>query len=226
MNDEFKYLLRCFSKRSMEVLKYLETKHGCTRTEGFSRFDQYPGPDSLRESDFSNVPGLFSYVVRYSAPSAILDLSYGDRELLVEGALIYPQHNLRFGVWELAAAAGIPVKDSGLSGGSWVQTVERMERVVDEFGSALRPHWPIFFEPSVELLDRALVQRGQRMRFDQDEQRGKDRESACIQASQAFHRRNYRKAIELLHPFLKHAELPNSSRKVYEKALEKLGSEQ
>ena len=209
--------------RSAQALRFLETDHRCTRTEGFSRFDQFPGPESLRQSDLSKIPGIFSYVVRYSTESVLLDLSYGDRELWVESALIYPKHNLRFGAWELAAAASIPGEHRGFSGGIWVQTIERMERVVDEFSSALRPHGRMFSEPSLQVLDRALVQRGQRMRFAQDEQRRKDRESACIQASHAFHQGNHQKAVELLNPFLKDPELPNSSRKVYEKASRNLG---
>ena len=183
MSDIIADLLKCFSKRSAQAFQFLESDFGCARREGFSRFDQYPGPETLREPDFSKIPGLFSYVVRYSVPSAILDLSYGDREVFVEAVLIYPQHCLRFGAWEVATAAGIPAATRGLSGGSWPETVNHMERVIDEFASALRPHAAILLQPSPEVLDRALVQRGQRMRFDEEEQRRKDRESACIAGS-------------------------------------------
>ena len=213
-----KELLGQFSGLSAVALRFMETEFGCRRTEGFSQFDGYPGLCSLRVSDFSQIPGIFSYVVRYSDREAVFDLTYGDRELIIEPLIIYPVHNLRFYPTELLSAASIPQEDDGLSGGAWVQSVDYIERIVAAFATSLRRHWSFFRQPSIEVLDRALIQRGRRMRFAQDEQRRKDRERACIQASAAFHSGDHRKAVTLLMPFLTDPDFPKTSRKLYDLA--------
>jgi len=210
-------LLRYFSQLSAVALRFLEADYFCRRVEGFSQFDGYPGQASLRTSDFSQAPGLFLYVVRYLDSDVILDFSYGDRELLIEPMLIYPAHQLRFYPSELLSAAGTP-RAGNLSGGTWVRTRDYMEQIITEFAAFLRPHWPFLRQPGHEVLDRALVQRGRKMLFAQEEQRRRDRERACIQASEAFHARNHRRAIELLRPFLDDSDLPPASRKLYELA--------
>lgn len=171
-------LLRCFSESTTRALGFLESEYGCARNEGFSRFDGYPGPESLREADLENIPGIFSYIVRYSAELAVLDVSYGDRELLVEAVLIYPKHSLRFAPWELVSAGKIDAEISKLGGANWVQTEDRMGKIIEDFAIALRPLWIFLSNIPHEAIDRALVQRGQRMRFAQEEERLKDRERA------------------------------------------------
>ena len=218
MSQTIKELLGDFSRLSAAALSFLETDYGCRRAEGFSQFDGYPGLSSLRTSNFSNVPGIFSYVVRYSDKEAVLDISYGDRELLVEPLIIYPTHKLRFYPSELLSAAGITREAGTLSGGAWVQTREHMQSIVDQFAAALRPHWTVLRELKPQVLDRALIQRGRKMRFAQDEQRRKDSESACIQASTAFHSGDFRKAVALLTPFIGDADLPKTSQMLYELA--------
>lgn len=213
-------LLRYFSRSTSAAFTFLEVDFSCLRSEGFSTFDGNGAPSSLRPSDFSEVPGLFMYVVRYRDQAAVLDLDYGDREMLIEEMIYYPDHQLRFYPTILLAAARIP-RGQGGAGGMYVETVEYMERVVGGIASMIRNHWDFLRRPNPEVIDRALVLQGRKMRFAQEAQRRLDREKASIRASEAFHAGDFRKAVDLLAPFRDDASLSSASRRLYELALKR-----
>lgn len=215
--EDRKLLLERFSTEAERHFKWLVTQYGCSHSFGFSRFDGYPGPSSLKAPDFNAIPGLFDFIVRFTDCHAVVDLHYGDRELIIETQVAYPSLERCFYVTELMVAAAIPLPE-GEPGGAWVHTQSRIAKILEDSAAALKPHWELFREVRPELIDCALEQRGQRLMFAQAEQRRRDRESACTQASRRFHDRDFTGALRLLGPFIDDPDISASSRKVYELA--------
>lgn len=219
--EEHALLLRCFSERTRQAFAWMTTNFGCLHSEGYSRFDVYPGLCSLRQSDHTSVPSIFDFIVRFTDQQAVLELHYGDRELIIELSIVYPMIGQRFCPTELLRAASVPSSGSG-SGGAWVHTQEHINRLVSEASMTLQSHWPLLREIHPKIIDRALELRGQKLAFDAAEQRRRDRESACIRASRLFHQGDFAGSRSVLLPYLKDVELGMSSRKLYELASKRL----
>ncbi len=217
MSESLSDLLRCFSETSAEALRFMETRFGCRRAEWFS--DGAGMEASPGVQDFSHVRGIFSYVVRYSDAESTLEISYGDRELLVEVRVAYPERNAIFHPVDLLAALGIDGVDERSFGDGLVQSVGHMRRVVRNLAVSVERYWPDVCRARAEVIERAFVLVENRMRGDRAELRRRDRDRACLQASEAFHAGNYVLAIELLAPYLNDPELSPARRKLHELAL-------
>lgn len=213
MSQSLNDILRCFSETSVEALRFMETRYGCGRTEGFSTFDGVTG--TLRASDCSRVPGIFSYVVRYVDAEATLEVTYGDRELLVDASVFYPAYRLCFNPLDLLSAAGVEGVDERSFGDGWVHSLDHMRRVILNLATSLEQYWSVLRCARPEVMDRASILVEERMLRYRAEQRRRDRERACILASEAFHSRRYAQAIELLAPYLNDPELSAATRMLH-----------
>lgn len=156
-------VLRCFSETSAEALRFMETRFGCRRSESLWMFDGEGTETSPRIPDYSRVRGIFSSVVRYSDAESMLDISYGDRELLVDVRVIYPTHNAIFHPIDLLAAAGIDGADERSFGDGLVQSVEHMRRVVLNLAGSIERHWPDLRRARAEVIQRASVRVEERL---------------------------------------------------------------
>lgn len=208
-------LAKHFSWSTSRELQFLASEYGCTRSEGIWQPAGNQPLGELRVTDFVTVPGLYTYHVRYRDTSAVLDLTYGDKELILAARVFLPDYKLAFHIGLLLEAARIPRSSQDHLIGSHVGTPERIDTLVQTIAHAVRAHWPFLRRPTSAVLDRALVCLGRPMRFDRRAQREKDRESACIRASEAFHRGDRSLAAELLAPFLDDPALPEASLKLF-----------
>jgi hypothetical protein len=194
---------------------------GARHTTGLSNFDGYPGPSSITLRQHSKVgDGIFWWVNRFETGRTTFDIGYGDREALIETMLYYEGIRDRFAPWELLEAARVPDKLT-VTGEMWVHKPDFMKQVIARIGEGLTQHWGILSSPSEEIIDRALVLRGKRMIFAQEEQRRRDRERSCVKASIAFHAGNPTEAIRLLEPFEHDTELSRSSKMMLDLARRK-----
>jgi hypothetical protein len=208
------------------IKKYLcpfMLSEGAKHSSGKSNFDGNETPSSLSSAPYDSVGNsFFWWINRFETDRCTLDISYGDREFMVETTLYYKGIDDRFGVWEIKMGAEIPEPTSA-SGASFVLSTEFMDKVISELSEGIKSNWKLISSPSNEVIDRTRVLRGKRMIFAQEEQRKKDREKACVQASTAFHNGEFKKAIQLLEPFEKDEGLAPSSAKLLTMAKHKTG---
>ena len=187
---------------------------GAHYTKGLSNFDGYPGPSSISPRKLSEVDNsLFWWVHRFEKRHTTFEIGYGDRELLIETMLYYKGIKDHFNPWEILEAARVPDKLI-VTGEMWVHAPDFMKRIIIRISEGLIKHWGLLSSPSEEVIDRALVLRGKRMVFAQEEQHRQDRESACIKASAAFHAGDPIQAFRLLEPFEHDKELARSSKMI------------
>lgn len=190
---------------------------GATYESGFSLFEGRPRKLRARSA---GLPGLFWYVCRYSFPTVYLDIGFGDRELLVEAMVGYPDLNIEHHPGILAEAAGRNL--GGLGGRIWVLELPLMRSAVAELTNGLISIWDVLGSPTKEEFDRAELILGRRMRFAQEEQRHRDRQRDTIQASTAFHQGNFSRAVDLLSVYEDDAEFTEANKKMLALARRKL----
>jgi len=188
------------------------SEYGAVYSSGISGRDNYPGPSTVLPKPFTSVGShFFWWIHRFKCDSAIFDIGFGDREFIVETALYYPAIKKSFSPWELLLAC--EVHDSqAMSGNAFVGSTDFMERTIAELAEGTRKYWPTLSHPKPHIIDRAQELRGRRLIFAQEEQRKRDRESASIQASRAFHENRIDEAIKLLTPFKNDQDLSSSSK--------------
>lgn len=177
---------------------------------------------SLEPKRYEELDGrFFCWINRFIVGDTTFDISYGDREFLIETMLYYAGIPDRFAPWELLAASRVS-EPHVVSGEAWVLEPNFVIRVIDRIAVGLRQHWSLLGNPQPEIIDRARVLRVKRMVFAQEEQRRKDRERANIRASSAFHAGRYAEAKRLLEAFKDDAELPPSAAKILKMAEKRL----
>ena len=164
---------------------------------------------------------FFWWINRFVIGGTVFEIGYGDREFLVETSVFYTSVSDRFAPWLLLSAAGVS-EPQALSGAAWVLEPPFMIQTIENLAQGLRSHWKIISSPVPELIDRARVMLGRQMLFNQEEQRRRDRERACAQASLAFHAGRFADAERLREPFRKDPDLPPSSAKLYDMAKRRL----
>jgi hypothetical protein len=214
MNDKLENLLGAFRNICARDMSYLITEHGARHETGYSTFEGRP--PILKECPFPQ-SGIFWFIVRYRWPDFVLDIGYGDRELVVEPMIYYLETDNQFAPWELVDAAAIQ-KAEGIDGATWVGKADFLGRTVQALAQAIRVHWSVIRCPEANIIDRALRQREQRILFAEEEERKRHREGAIIGASRAFHDGDLKKVTDLLAPFSEDSELPASARLILQLA--------
>jgi hypothetical protein len=211
MNSTTPDLLESFDTSVREYFSPFMESHGARHSIGHSAFNGWPGPSSISKRSYQDLNGsFFWWINRFEFEGCTLDIGYGDREFIIEPMLYYRGIKDHFGPWELLSAATVP-NPHVASGAAWVLSVDFMRKTIQSTSEGLIAHWTLLASPSHDMIDRALVMRGQRMVFAQEEQRRRDRERATIQASAAFHNGDYLEAIRLLEPYRDDDNLPRSS---------------
>lgn len=223
MNDTSSELIASFDDCVKKYLCPFTQSKGAKHSSGKSNFDGNGAPSSLSSVSYDSVGNsFFWWINRFETDQCTLDISYGDREFMIETTLYYKGIEDQFGVWEIKMGAEIPEPTSAC-GASFVLSSEFMDKVISELSDGIKSNWELISSPSNEVIDRARVLRGKRMIFEQEEQRTRDREKACIQASTAFHNGEFKKAIQILEPFEKDEGLAPSSAKLLTMAKQKTG---
>lgn len=212
MPDKSIQLLTALDRCIQQQLCPYFSEHGAIYASGLSSYDGYPGLCTLQAKPFSSVGNsFFWWVYRFSVDDSTFDIGFGDREFIVETRIYYPTINAIFAPWELLAAHNV-TDPQAMSGNAWVLSTELMERTVSSIAAGTRKYWPKLSRPEPSVVDRAQELRGRRLIYAQEEQRKRDRERACIQASRAFHENRLTDAIRLLDVYKDDKELSRSSR--------------
>lgn len=134
-------------------LRFLESEHSARKEFGLSRGDAPIA--ALEEYKSGGIPAsLFLAVQRYLLRDSVIEITYGDKELIVLPRIFFPSQKQSFGWFELLRAAGIDDPDA--TGDILVQTAERMQRVIATLSTSLQKHFLLITSPGETMIARAL----------------------------------------------------------------------
>ncbi len=219
--DKSSALLKVFDDGIHLALSPFMSSYNAKESIGKSIFSQYPGPSDIQLVEYLTMDRIFFWWIhRFELKNTILDIGFGDKEFIVEPMLYYKGIKDRFAPWEILSAASV-TNPHVASGEMWVGKINFMRDVIKNMTTGLKEHWVVLANPSSQIIDRALVLRGKRMIFAQEEQRKIDREKACIKAMEFFHAGKYAEAIKLIEPFKNDADLSRSASMMYGMAQKK-----
>ena len=197
MNTPLTELVTVFKAETNQSFQFLVDEHGFSNDSGLSDFSQ---PVScLKNWNGETLPGIFWFIRRFSRSDMRFEIAYGDRELYVEGHWWFDESDQGFGLWEILLAADR--YERNISGSAWVNSAEYMRKTISEMAGSLKENIDLFLNPGRQTIDRALKLRGDRLRYDKEQQRLKDLNRARVIAADAFRSKNYQRVIELLTPF-------------------------
>jgi hypothetical protein len=200
-------LLDAFEQGVKNGLDSFLLPKGAVYESGFSMFE---GRITRLKKRTSQIPGLFWFLSRYSLPTLTLEIGYGDKEMLVEAKLHYPQYGVAYPPALIAEAAR--TSEDGTAGAWCICELTKMRQTVASLCDGLKRQWHLFEHPGGELIDRVQRILARRLIVAEEEQRKRDRERDSIQAASAFHSRDYARIIALLSPYAADAELSKSSK--------------
>jgi hypothetical protein len=144
------------------------------------------------------VSGLFFAKGELQTKAIVAEISYGDRELLINAIATPRSRSLQHGLWEWADAAGYPKlvpHDTAL-----VNQLDRLRSIVREMGLALRTLEPIIATPPKDVLDRLAARRTAFYTAQDTERRERDHQHAVAKANEAFRKHEWKQVIALLTP--------------------------
>jgi hypothetical protein len=148
------------------------------------------------EVDPENVSGFFFVTASFANPFVQGNITFGDRELMINTAIGPAKGSSRYGLWEWADAVDRPALVPHET--AFVTTFNRMEEIVASMAAAVRALEDVIASPAPTVIERieaarVRVQRGFQARFREDEHR-----RAAAQAAEAFRAHDFRRVVSIL----------------------------
>jgi hypothetical protein len=196
--DPLNVVLDTFRRECDSRLSFLEREHSARKEFGLSRGDAPLATLDEYKSDGILI-ALFLLVQRYRLRNSVVEITYGDKDLIVLPRIFFPPLGQSFGWFELLRAAGID--DPAATGDILVQSAEKMQRVVAALSTSLQKHFLLITSPDEPMIARALDARRDERRWESETHRQAFLERARNMAADEFRKQNYRKVVELLSPF-------------------------
>ncbi len=195
----------------VELVPFMKD-NGMKHTVGHS---DYETPISvLKSKKYSEMSDrFFSWVNRFENDKVVIEVSYGDREFYVETKVFYLKAQQWFGAWEILTAANSN-NITEISGESFVLNIGFMHRTIIQLSNGIKHNWKTLSLCNDTIIERALELREERFLSEQAEGEKQDMERFCVQASKAFHNKNFQEAIRLLEPYKNNPMLPKASIKL------------
>jgi hypothetical protein len=150
----------------------------------------------LEEVEPENITGFFFATATFAGSRVAGEITFGDREYVVNTVLGPVSNSERYGLWEWADALGrssLVPRDTG-----FVTDVERMRAIVVAMAAAVRELEGAIAAASPAVVERiesarALVQERFRARLHEDDHR-----RASAAAAEAFRARDFRRVVTVL----------------------------
>lgn len=195
--DPLDVLLDAFRRECDARLSFLEREHFARKEFGLSRGD---APIArLDHYDGGGIASDFLAVQRYRLRNSVVEVTYGDKELIVVARIFFPNLGQGFGLFELLRAAGIDDPDA--DGDSLVESAEEVQRIVSALSTSLKGHFSLVASPDNEMIKRALDARRDGRRRESEAHRQAWLDRARNMAADEFRKQNYGRVVELLSPF-------------------------
>jgi len=188
-------LAKEFIEKCNNEFSFLITEHGFKCESGLWDF-------STPESKLIKIPdelsSTFLCIVRFTKKQIRIELSFGDREFVIEGRIWYNEEidKDKFGLWEILNAAGFEYDK--ISGNMWINNSDFLCRTIYAMRDSLKNNIQLFTRANPQLITKAIKLREDRFKKDIREQSLHDLERARIRANDKFKQGEYKEVIEIL----------------------------
>jgi hypothetical protein len=191
-------LAKEFINKCMSSFDFLTNNYGFECETGLLDFSSPKGELKKIPDELSHA---FLCIVRFKKDPLKIELSYGDREFLIEGRIWYNLRNEddKYGLWEILNAANIDYDD--ISGKMWVSSSDFLSRTIDSMANSFKMNTDLFVKMNPQIIEKALILRDERLKNDIRTQRLQGLERARNIANEKFKARKYKETIETLMQF-------------------------
>lgn len=143
-----------------------------------------------------NVSGFFFVTGSFANPFVQGDITFGDRELLINTVIGPTRGSARYGLWEWADAVDRPELVPRAT--DFVTTVDRLEEIVAGMAAAARALEGVIASPEPTVIERIEAARVRVQREFQARLRDDEHRRAAAQAAEAFRAHDFRRVVTIL----------------------------
>lgn len=143
-----------------------------------------------------NVSGFFFVTGSFANPIVQGDITFGDRELLINTVIGPTRGSARYGLWEWADAVDRPELVPRAT--DFVTTVDRLEEIVAGMAAAVRALESVIASPAPAVIERIEAARVRVQREFQARLRDDEHRRAAAQAAEAFRAHDFRRVVTIL----------------------------
>lgn len=143
-----------------------------------------------------NVSGFFFVTGSFANPFVQGDITFGDRELLINTVIGPTRGSARYGLWEWADAVDRPELVPRAT--DFVTTVDRLEEIVAGMAAAVRALESVIASPAPAVIERIEAARVRVQREFQARLRDDEHRRAAAQAADAFRAHDFRRVVTIL----------------------------
>lgn len=143
-----------------------------------------------------NVSGFFFVTGSFANPFVQGDITFGDRELLINTVIGPTRGSARYGLWEWADAVDRPELVPRAT--DFVTTVDRLEEIVAGMAAAVRALESVIASPAPAVIERIEAARVRVQREFQARLRDDEHRRAAAQAAEAFRAHDFRRVVTIL----------------------------
>lgn len=197
VSAESQDLLSCFFQECESQFRFLEEEHGYLCLSGLMEYkDRYKVIKPYQESDTSPDEPFYA-VTRYERNAQAIEILYGDKNYILE-VFVFPDSVQRFSVRDLVLATrkDFPVTRNV----AYLTETHNIRESLKWFAKNMRKH-PKVLEPSEKLIEKATVMRDTLLEQGVRSHLEKMVKNACIQAAEAFVKKDYERVVSILDPY-------------------------
>ena len=143
-----------------------------------------------------NVSGFFFVTGSFSNPFVQGDITFGDRELLINTVIGPTKGSVRYGLWEWADAVDRPELVPRAT--DFVTTVDRLEEIVAGMAAGVSALEGVIASPGPTVIERIEAARVRVQREFQARLRDDEHRRAAAQAAEAFRAHDFRRVVTIL----------------------------
>lgn len=191
-------LISCFFDSCESKLSFLQDKHDFQLISGLVEYKH--GRKLIRPYKNSNIPENFWALSRYEKHDIAIEISYHREEYILESHIYFGFVN-RYNLSDLTHAA--KKSDRRLDTQYGIGNERILLENIQTIGAAINTHTKIITTHNEKLLKRANTIRNKRIESSVRERYNRDKKHAIERAAKAFMEKDYKRVIELYHPYEK-----------------------
>ena len=211
-------LISCFFNNCESKLSFLKEHHDFQPISGLVKYKH--GRKLIRPYRNGTIPENFWALSRFEKQDIAIEISYHREEYILESHIYFGFVN-RYNLSDLTHAA--KKADERLDTQYGIGNESDLIEKIHTLGRAIHAHSSIITSHNEKLLKRANTIRNKRIESLVRERYNRDKKQATEKAAKAFMEKDYKKVIELYHPYRE--DLKAIDLKKYKRAVEAFKSE-
>jgi hypothetical protein len=211
--QETQQLISCFFKSCENALDFLQDNHGFQYISGMVEYKQ--GRKLIRPFRGDSIPENFWALSRYEKQDIAIEISYHEEEHIIESHIYFGFVD-RYNLSDLAHAA--KKADKRLNTQYGVANQPFLSQTIEDIGASMRTHAKLMTSCNERLLKRSNTIRNKRIENSVRDHYNRNKKQATEKAAKAFMEKDYRRVIELYHPYK--SDLKATDLKKYRRAID------